>query len=404
MEESNDCILISKMYNNNTNAYSQQGENIVHEAINLLSADNGDNFIYIVPSGVIKDINKYGNIDTVILVRKASMKKTVEIIAKAEGLEYLGEVNKDAKYYGLSLTDYYDNNTYKGKSDANAVNVTFKVKSIYYPKKSIYLTNDENLKSDADAWIIYIGKKRLLNNSQRFYVMKNDIEYVSILELVNSDLWEKVTTPKLAEKEKEIKDNSDKGFMYAIGQQYNEHAYSNMFASIFTAYPKLFVEFCKANLNAEIDLSISFKVKREYNNIDIYIYDDNNIIVIENKIRSGINGISDKPDENGKHESQLSKYCSIIDKEKKTSNYFIFAPEYEINLLSSTKNKLKDGEKYKLVSYKEIYDYYYEHIIDMPFFKEFLLALKHHINPTDNIVEEQMIQRMLNIKHRYAKE
>ena len=79
----NGCILISKMYNNNAGAYSNQGENIVHEAINLLCADNGNHYIYIVPRGTVDEKK---DVDTVLLVRKASLPYTVEVIAKAIGL------------------------------------------------------------------------------------------------------------------------------------------------------------------------------------------------------------------------------------------------------------------------------------------------------------------------------
>ena len=60
--------------------------------------------------------------------------------------------------------------------------------------------------------------------------------------------------------------------------------------------------------------------------------------------------------------------------------------------------RLKNGSDYTIVSYKEIYEFYKDLNINHPYFKEFLMALKHHIKSSDNDVEEQMIYRMLKIR------
>ncbi len=420
----NKKILISKMYNNNAKAYSQEANNIVHEAINLMSDDNGANYIYIVPNGTIPP--QY-EIDCVLLVRKAAFKETVEVLAKAEKLEYIGGCINNVYYYGKSLTEYFAYNEYRGKKDNNETNITFKAECVYLPNKHIYLTNDNfvsTLHKNDNSIIFHINEKRLLNTSQRLYVSSADDDYKIISDLVNdSDLWNTETKlPKLEEKEKEVEQN-EFGFMYAIGQQYNEKAYSNMFSYIFSNYPELFCRFCRDILRID-NLDKSFSIKREYQHIDLLIYDKNNIIVIENKIHSGINGIQRNDDiSNFEIESQLSHYYSIITngeityvdkKGEKRKNklqdditspsnkkFFIFAPEYEIAYLQLfiDNTKIKNGNEYKIISYKTIYEYYAKIENKDPNYHEFLLAIKHHIKSTDNLVEEQMIQRMLKIKH-----
>ena len=393
------------MYNNNSTAYSQKGDNIVHEAINLITADNGGNYIYIIPNGTIGEKNRV-NIGCVLLVRKASFKNTVELVAKAEELTYIGKTDTSIEYNRLSIIEYFKYNTYKGEKDLNTINITFKAEKMFTLKKEIhiYITNDDSLNntnSNSNTRFIFIGNKRLLNQSQRVYATNNDndIKYKELVDLVNDeDIWESANLPKLSELKPET---SNKGFIYAIGQQYNELAYSNLFATIFSECPEAFCDFCKKK---DITLSADFSVIREYKNIDLLIQDDNNYIVIENKIHSGINGIdSNISTEQEERHSQLSKYYNIADSEvgdKKEKNYFIFAPEYETNTLKEIINnmRLKNGSDYTIVSYKEIYEFYKDLNINHPYFKEFLMALKHHIKSSDNDVEEQMIYRMLKIR------
>lgn len=401
--EKGKTILISKMYNNNNSAYSQQGQNIVHEAINLISSDDHKNYIYIVPNGTIQGKEKRDNIGCVLLVRKASWKGTVEVLAKAENLTYLGEENKEIKYNGIPLNEYYESNLYKGKEDQSKINITFQAEKMYTLKegKRVYITNDKSLEhlSNDSNHFIYIEDKKVLNQSQRLYIDEkhSSKDYERLLDIINKQIWNKDNLPTLKDKEKN--QSHCNGFIQVLGQQYNELAYSNLFAYLFDKYRDAFCKFWKETLG--IDLSRNFTIRREYKHIDLLVQDENNYIVIENKIRSGINGIKAKTNTE-KTESQLSDYYRIAEQEGKSKNkyFLIFAPEYECNLLSSVieAEKLEYGDVYKIVSYNDIYKYYSHCKINDPFFKEFMFAIKYHSKSTDNVVDEEMIQRMLKIK------
>ncbi len=424
-------ILINTMYNGNRGAYSQEGNNIVHEVINLIKADNGNNYLYIVRDG---KVNYNRNIGCVLLARQSQFKFTVEIIAKAEGLEVYNQrvdkCNRDGiTYGGKKLSEIFSDNTYNGVREDNPICISFRADNIYSPKKRLYLTTDTNIKMDNDKICIsYIGKNssytkagKINNQSMKLYVEESSEKnnYDKLCEIVNSeDLWEEYNLLKLDDIN--LSDNRQ-CFMSYIGQQYNEIAYSNLFANVFTSYSNEFKEFCEKVLKTEI--KDSYSVKREYENIDILIYDEENVIVIENKIHSSINGI-----DYSTKESQLSKYYNIINSGKKKahhnsgskndskeidiginfSNYkakrfYIFAPEYEITTLSSfiEKQDLKNGKDYTMISYKSIYDHYinYKDSIKDDVFKEFLLSLVPHTKDNDNDVEKQMMLRIKSKKN-----
>ena len=414
----NETILINKMYNNNSGAYSNMGENIVHEAINLLKADDGNNYLYIVPRGTVAEDK---NVQAVLLVRKASQPKTVEVIAKATGLSYdefkkykndQTEWAKDVKYGGISLFDHMESNVdMSGENDSWKIYVTYRSDRVCRVKsdKHIYITNDDKYENSSDNKniYVYIPEKtvenndgyRILNQSQKLYIPAKSKRYDALKEIIDrKDLWENTINETLEDFEKKDKELAfNNCFIEVLGQQYNELAYSNMFAYIFTKYKKEFRNFCKSILNG-IELSSKYIVEREYNNIDIMVDDEKYTIVIENKIHSGINGI------NGSS-SQLSKYYNIVNSSEennrfknKDKKFYIFAPEYEIHYIDRTKEPLENGTEYKVISYKTIYDFFKKNedeYTDDPYYLEFLKALSRHTRPVDNQVEYQMISRML---------
>lgn len=133
-------------------------------------------------------------------------------------------------------------------------------------------------------------------------------------------------------------------------------------------------------------------VEREKKNIDLLITDNENAIVIENKIKSGVNGICHDEDKNIK--SQLDKYKKYVEDNYQNKNkyYYIFVPNY--NHADIYKHDI--DKDYKKISYKEIYDFFEQNKAlykDVKYFQEFIFALKKHITPTDNNHEENMYAR-----------
>ena len=165
-----------------------------------------------------------------------------------------------------------------------------------------------------------------------------------------------------------------------------------MFEYFLSSDKNLFKKFLTTILkvNSKGDITI----KRELNNIDILIYDDNNVIVIENKIKSGING--KKYDIYGKYQqNQLDKYKKYVEKKFKDKKqyFYIFAPNY--NHISN-EQMLKD---YKVINYEKLYNFFEKEKdninINKLYYGEFLKALKIHTKPINNNHFEIMLERML---------
>lgn len=170
--------------------------------------------------------------------------------------------------------------------------------------------------------------------------------------------------------------------------------YSNLFAYVFKKYENIFLEFMDEVLN--VKLTIPYSIEREKNNIDLLIEDKNNIVIIENKIKSGINGVSPQHDfsENGRIQSQLLKYYEYGQKNKgqKKDSYFIFVPNYnKIDL-----KKYSGSKHYKVIRYSEIYNFYKKKKISDAYFLEFVNALYKHTKDREVDYFEVMAMRFLD--------
>ena len=220
-----------------------------------------------------------------------------------------------------------------------------------------------------------------------------------------------------------IKDNNyiyKKPFISILGKQYDELAYSNMFAYFFQKYPEMFVEFIK-NIdpdikNKDINTNELYEVKREEGRIDLLIYTKNNVFIIENKIKSKINGEKYNVYSEEYVTNQLVKYYDFINghdnenDEEETykrnykednQHYYIFKPNYnDIDI-----KKIRDGfaddnhkdrvDRYKSINYSELLKAFNEckttiDEVDKKYFEEFKNALELHTESTDNIIEKEM--------------
>ena len=88
------------------------------------------------------------------------------------------------------------------------------------------------------------------------------------------------------------------------------------------------------------------------------------------------------------------KYYEYGQKQGKPVFYYIFTPDYNtINLA-----KYKDGDKYTVIKYSQIYDFYMEHagkMLYVNYFPEFLDGLKKHASTVDNANFDTMKERFL---------
>lgn len=117
-----------------------------------------------------------------------------------------------------------------------------------------------------------------------------------------------------------------------------------MFASFLSKDNNALKKFLSVVLGVKIESGGYLSVKREYKHTDLYISNSEYDIVIENKIKSGINGIKQKQEDNkgcAEEESQLTHYIDAIAPEgdggkrkNKVAYFFLVAPDYNLRTIT----------------------------------------------------------------------
>lgn len=220
------------------------------------------------------------------------------------------------------------------------------------------------------------------------------------------ELWEDTNTTQAISELPKLQKDPHFNFLKIIKQEDNELAFSNMLAYFFNINREAFSKFAHEVLS--IKIQTDFNIEREKRNIDLLISDKNNAIVIENKIKSSINGIDDRHDiYSDKVQSQLKKYYQQVTTDdeyrKKSVSCFIFSPNYNRIELS----KFSCGEKYTVIYYREIYNFFIENrslFDDVTYFEDFINAMHKHTKDYDNDLEEEMQRRFLNTIYKAKKE
>lgn len=420
-------IITNRMY---CGGYLLEGENIGHEVINVYKADNGEHYIYINDDGKVnKKYAKYNN-NIVILLTRYFSKETYQIIAKAEvkSVVYNKEGLDKLEYGGKELRSIYKNNTHHGikQNPEDTIYATYKVKEFRRPKNSLYITDDKNIAASTGGCVYFIYTENgFSKQSQKQYFepcgkddctcvenpckkmqcekmqctekdcCKKKCSYNDLHELISNDaLWEELDDSQEVKPPTEEIRRSD-NFMSIIKKADNELSWSNLLAYIFESNKDVFCDFVKQQLG--IELKNNFTLLREKNNIDMLIFDNDNVIVIENKIKSGINGITGEKNNNNEIVSQLSAYYKIIENDFKGRNrhFIILMPNYKVINL----DKFEYGKDYKPLKYSDIKKYYEQKKDDMvgvKYFDEFLDAIEKQSRECDNELELEMERRFRN--------
>lgn len=400
-------ILISKMYS---------GEFIEkelgHECINFVKADNGRHYVFVNSHGVVA-VEHYEHTVSAILLVKRIDKYTVSILAKVtpkvldeDMLEFLRCKDREQQktkikkyiadngiaYAGVSLNDMFDDKD----AECSFSPISYEAEQMYLPKNELYLTKDKTHK-DKENYIYFSEGTIESISSHWFYCEKDETAdaFSAITKYLNDEkLWEKFTPPAL-----EVEDTPY--FISILRKEYDEICYSNMFKHFFCIDRNVFKEFAKEIL--KIDISTDYTVEREKYNMDLLIQDNRNIIVIENKINSGVNGRNPDPgnkqNETTQFESQFEKYqekAEEIAKEKglnkENTHLFIFFPDHNKSDWSEFTSK-----KWEQIKYSQIHKFYEENKIDCKYFEEFLYALKLHKGESSDFKSEIMHIRLMNM-------
>lgn len=398
-------ILLNRMYSGN---YLTTGNNIGHEVINLFKCDNGKNYIYILSDGsVAKEHND--KISAVLLVRWIG-NRSMEILAKAislkqvlyrrssgrsdrkelhaEQLKFIKE-NK-ITYGGVRLDSLFQGNLYQGQLDYDSFFVTYEAGDVIKPLRPIYITDKPN-ELLSDATYLLNGVK-FSTQSPKMYYAEGTTAYTTLEKIINDNaLWEQENTTETIEANRYWNDDNF-NFLKIIRKEYDELAFSNLLAHYFAQAPAIFENFCKEVLGVD-DVDNSYTIEREtMDNIDLLIQDGKNVIVIENKIKSGINGV--RHDIHSEEiQSQLCKYHEYAKSISlgRLVSCFIFSPDYNYFNIEN----YKSGQYYKVIKYSKIYDFFMKQDKAMfdKYFDDFLKALHKHTLAVDGELFEEMRRR-----------
>ena len=188
-----DEILLNKMFEG-----KYLDTNIGHEVINLIKADNGNNYIYVNPYGSVKENEHYRKdgtttIKTILFVRNYGSGKILEVLAKAENLEpfYNHKYNEIRKkwdkkkeiiinqYKSKENKDWYKNEEYKRdcldqyiipmQEELHNYNLE-QIKDIKYNGKGLDEIFADNFLNDRALYVTFKAKVLKINPDKRLFI------------------------------------------------------------------------------------------------------------------------------------------------------------------------------------------------------------------------------------------
>lgn len=387
-----DTIIIERMY-----AGEYLENNIGHEIINTFKTDIGENYIYISPWGFIN--SEYRNTKYVLLVRLINQ-HCFEVLGYAGDLSLLlsedslkknnqkkaGVIDSELqatiieknsiKYGGVKINDLL-------AEQENTVFVTFKAETYRAVSKQnkLYIVDQLELADDCHIWIPGINFSK---TSLHMYcdAHKKSDAFKTLNQMVEtSSYWEDSNTAEkidLGEPE-----NGGMGILDIIGKTDDELAHSNWMAYYLKNDTKLMEAFASMLLGTK-EYLCELRLIREYHNIDLWIENREHVIVIENKIKSGINGVDQERHDiksNGVA-SQLSKYIDFAEEEaykdgkEREPHFFIFLPDYSYK--DEDLSPFLHHDKYRIIRYRELSDFFESHSCNLPYYDDFKKALRKH--------------------------
>lgn len=427
-------IVLNKMY---TGDYLNN--NLGHEVINFFKADNDKHYIYLNSTGNFAEehTNKIGQ----MLFVKHYVQGVFEVIGKAEGLKdvpgtnmplsrnviyndverniferqkkYVNETEGGVLYGGKSIFDIFND------AEQQSIFITYKAKKVYRTKKGMRIficckNSDVNIleklekKEKENLKIVELSEYNQASTSLKQYIYptkENSGDYNNLLELINNpSLWEdnieKIDINKL-----KLLPPSKVSLFDICQIQNNENCFSNALAYFMTRpeYYELWKGFFgqygislneNFSIKREVDAKIEDKNYHEKNpgrgRIDLLISDENNIVIIENKIKSDINKIAADKDDS----DQLNRYFNYVNWAAATTPnkyFFILTPKYNIPTISEEMEKI-----YKIITYADLYDYLKDNLFvfyNDANFVAFLEAIERH---THENVNDYLYYEMMN--------
>ena len=388
-----ECVYI--LNNVFTGKYCLLG-NIGHEIINFYKSENGKHYIYLNPYGKFTE-SIDDKCDIIMFLVQHYSKGQYLVLAKVEVAKHEPKEESDTtiKYGGVAIKEIFQNNI---ENDRISADITFDVLKFYRPKNPIFIESGKNdtLKSINP-----------LRNMHAVRTVSDGDEYTYLENINKNEFWveqEVATIDPPHEKDTPC-------FLDLIGKGNYELVFSNLLAYFFNVRQDIFIKFYNEVVLKELSEQTKIKedarfvIKREIYNIDILLNNNDVVIVIENKVKSLINGEKKCADINEGRESQLSNYYKYItNKEEfkgKQKVFLIFAPDY--SPIKRTKNEYKNGDKYVIIPYSKIYYFYKDQEKEFAndnyvgmYYKEFLKGLELHIDAYDRSIEYAVKRAFMN--------
>lgn len=385
-------IILNKMYSGD---YLKKG-NLGHEVINLYKSDNGNNYIYLLYDGRIKKEYK-DKVSCLLLVRQYP-NNLIEILAKATGLHeiYDEKIEKqDNDYQEKFITD--NNITYGGVSlndifqgdDYQKISITYQADNVVLPKKPIYVQYAMGQNNELPT-LKGINRGQA---SHQFVYPYNEEAHTNLSDIINDkEAWgEEVKTVK--ETREAMKDLIPPRTIFDITRtSYSELSYSSALGYYLRNDKEFADKFINEVLGIPAKLDSNYKVFLEtVHRIDIFITDKDKAIIIENKVKSAINGVY-TDQQKTKRDNQLERYFeNVRDDDKfagKTIYPFLLTPDYnkiDISNLKYPYVEIKYSELYKVMRGYKAYG-------QDPDFTIFTDAVQKHISEFDNGLRDEMFR------------
>ena len=373
-------ILVNQVF---SGSYLEESANIGHEVINLFKDDEGRSFL-----NIPKNQNIGGHdIRYVFFVTHVKSRKTVEVLAVASRLaEPTDDELAGMRYGGASMPQIFHDIPPDNLQRLRDF-VPYKAGWVAIPRHPIFLTVDDSFElpetpaaGTAGAELVRLKTKQDITNTslRKYYSEEADREVYEQLKLLAerndwSEVKDKVTANGTSR-------SAGASFLEAIRKENDELVFSNLLAYFFEYDGELLRDFCREVLRID-GMDPVTSVRREFRNIDIWVESERHAIVIENKIKSGINGIVSI--ESDKGESQLTKYRRIAEEEApgKNRRFFLLVPDYNNINVSLYDSPPTPEDEYSVLRYSDVLDFFVRHApayIADRCFPDFVRGLERH--------------------------
>lgn len=348
-------------------------ENIPHEIINLFRSDNENIYIYVPPYGGFKT-SEHPEVEYILLTSAWNNNMT-EVLYVVRGLTLLHHGGKKATPSDRKkLVDYIVDKeiTYGGKylheikmaekEEEKVFYMTFQADTVLKPQKKMFITWADNAvevhTSDKDVFVM--SDKSYKYQRQIGYVAGDD--YTKLAGIAGNDAYWDLTT-EVVQRVPKVSTTRHKAtnFLKLIHKEYEETIFTNLFYEFFTSVPGLFSAFAREVLKlsetAPYTITSEVSTKDGKGRIDLLAESADVVIVMENKINSGLNGID-------KHNrlSQLTTYINFVESELlngRKAAYFLFEPNY--NDIDIERFDQQRGKDYVKIQYSRIHEFFVDH-------------------------------------------